>query len=324
MAIGSLAPIFVAGTLQDSGKTSLSLGLMQAFIDRGLDPGYTKPVGQRYVMHFGQSIDKDAYLFHQVFDLPDRRKMMSPIAVRAGFTREFIRNPDVGRLEAKIHRCTDRLVHRHRTLIVEGTGHAGVGSCFGLSNARVAQLLGGRVVVVAAGGIGKPIDEVALNLSLFRERNVPVLGVVLNKVQMKKYAEVTDTVARGLELIGTRLLGAIPYMPALTHYTVGQVAEEFDYPVLFGRKRLMNRVETTVVLAMRPEHSAKHIRMNSMVVTPIDRPDSIETAVRVLKTYAPSTAASSSPVAPTPTAMSDGFLPKLTYRCWPPMTTRSR
>ena len=42
-----MKPFYIGATLQDSGKTSVSVGLIQSLIDRGLDPGYIKPVGQR-------------------------------------------------------------------------------------------------------------------------------------------------------------------------------------------------------------------------------------------------------------------------------------
>jgi BioD-like phosphotransacetylase family protein len=286
-----MRPLYVGATLQDCGKTSVSLGLVQAFINRHLDPGYIKPVGQRYINYFGQHVDEDAYLFYKVFELGERPKIMSPIAIRREFTREFIENPDVRPLEKKIYKCTERIMSHHKSMIVEGTGHAGVGSCFGLSNARVAEMLDAKVVIVAAGGIGKPIDEINLNMALFKQRNVEVIGVILNKVLPSKYEQVTAVMSKGLRLIGTNLLGAIPHLPTLTRFTIGQVAEEFGYEVLYGRKYLRNVVENTVVLAMQPEHGKSYIRKNSLVIAPIDRPESIRTAVETLKNFSPSNGA---------------------------------
>ena len=44
-------------------------------------------------------------------------------------------------------------------LVIEGTGHAGVGAVIGLSNAVVAQMLGAPAVIVSEGGVGRPIDD---------------------------------------------------------------------------------------------------------------------------------------------------------------------
>jgi len=167
-------------------------------------------------------------------------------------------------------------------LIVEGTGHAGVGSCFSLSNARVAELVGGRVVIVTGGGIGRPIDEVAVSLALFRQHDVEVVGVILNKVLASKYEKIRKTVSRGLENLGTTLLGAIPYEPSLAHFTVGQLAEEFGYRVLWGHDRLANKIEKTVVAAMEPEHVVEYIAGNTLLIVPGDRLDNILVAVFVM------------------------------------------
>lgn len=277
-----MKPVYVSATVQDSGKTSVILGLMQVLQEQGQNPGYIKPVGQHYVRYHDTNVDEDAVLIHQVFDLLERPYFLSPIAIERGFTSKFIFNPNVAPLEKAILECVDELGQSHSMLIVEGTGHAGVGSCFSLSNARVAELVGGKVVIVTGGGIGRPIDEVAVSLALFRQHNIEVVGVILNKILAAKYEKVRATVARGLENLGTTLLGAIPYEPSLTHFTVGQLAEEFGYRVLWGHDTLSNKIEKTVVAAMEPEHVVGYIEDNTLLIVPGDRLDNILVAVMVM------------------------------------------
>lgn len=277
-----MTPIYISATVQDSGKTAVSLSLMQILRARGKNPGYIKPVGQHYVLFKGEHIDEDAVLMHEVFGLTDPPHCLSPIAIERGFTRKFIEHPDAAPLERDIAACVVTLLEAHSSVIVEGTGHAGVGSCFGLSNARVAELLGAKVVIVTGGGIGRPLDEVALNLALFRQQNVEVLGVILNKVLAAKYDKITGVAGKGLALLGTRLLGAIPYDAALTSFTMGQLAEELECDVPCGRAALTNRIEHTVVAAMEPQNVVRHIRANTLVIAPGDRLDNILLAVMVM------------------------------------------
>jgi BioD-like phosphotransacetylase family protein len=280
-----MKPIYIGATLRDCGKTSISLGLMQILRDRGLEPGYCKPVGQHYVRYQDKNIDEDGVLMHQVFHLTDEPYYLSPIAIEQGFTKKFIDNPDVGPLEKQILDVDAQLRRLHSMIIYEGTGHAGVGSCFGLSNARVAKLLGAKVVIVTAGGIGRPIDEIAVSLSLFRDHQVEVLGVILNKILPDKYDKVKETVAKGLRLLGTQLVGAVPYDPGLTEFTVGQVAEEFNYKILCGTDSLSNRINHTVIAAMEPQHVFKHIEDNTLVIIPGDRVDNILITILLLSRY---------------------------------------
>ncbi|MDK1031134.1 MAG: AAA family ATPase, partial [Planctomycetia bacterium] len=210
-----MTPVYISATLQHSGKTAIICGLLQVMRDQGLDVGYFKPVGQKYVQYHGAKVDKDAVLVRETFGLGDAPEQMSPIIIERGYTERYIFNPDVAPLEKKILSCAEALSSAHEGLLVEGTGHAGVGACIDLSNARVAQLLGAGVIIITTGGIGRPIDEVALSLSLFREHGVRVLGVIVNKVLARKYDRIKLAVARGLENLGTKLLGAVPVAPVL-------------------------------------------------------------------------------------------------------------
>ncbi len=277
-----MKPLYIGATLRDCGKTSVSLGLMQVLHDRGLNPGYCKPVGQHYVRYQDKNIDEDGVLMHQVFNLTDEPYNLSPIAIERGFTRKFINNPDVKPLEKEILHCHQELLKVHSMVIIEGTGHAGVGSCFGLSNARVAQLLDAKVVIVTSGGIGRPLDEIALSLALFKQFDVEVLGVILNKVLMEKYDKIKDTVDKGLKLLGTRLIGAVPYDRSLTTFTVGQLAEEFDYQILCGHDALSNMIDNTVIAAMEPQNVLRYIHDNTLIITPGDRVDNILVSLLIL------------------------------------------
>jgi len=96
----------------------------------------------------------------------------------------------------KIQKAFDRVAWEKDFVLCEGTGHAGVGSVFDLSNAQVAKILGAKVVIVTEGGIGKPIDEVSLNQALFDREGVEVIGVILNKVIIKKL--ITSPNLRGM------------------------------------------------------------------------------------------------------------------------------
>lgn len=270
-----MKPLYISATGQDSGKTAVICGLIQHLHNLGHKVGYCKPVGQRYVIFENHSVDEDAVLVLQAFGIKDPPQDMSPIAVAEGFTAKFIANPDVSPLEKQIIESFERLKKKHSTIIVEGTGHAGVGSCFGLSNARVAQMLDADVIIVASGGIGKPIDEIALSLALFKQYNVNVKGVILNKIFKPKLEKIKAIAPKGLELIGTKLIGTIPYDSELSFFSIGQVAEEFGFEVLCGKQSLSNRIEYTVVAAMEPQNVLKYIERNTLIITPGDRIDNI-------------------------------------------------
>ncbi len=67
-------------------------------------------------------------------------------------------------------------------VILEGTGHTGVGSVVDLNNAQVAKRLNADMILVANGGLGSAYDDLALNYLMCQRWGVNVIGIILNKV----------------------------------------------------------------------------------------------------------------------------------------------
>jgi len=130
-----LKKVFVAATGQDQGKTTVSLGLMAAFTDLCPPTGFIKPVGQRYVEIDGVRVDEDVALMRSIFPAGCAMADMSPVTVGRSFTRDYIQDPHPDVLNQRILDSFGRMAEGMRSVVIEGTGHAGVGSCFDTSNA---------------------------------------------------------------------------------------------------------------------------------------------------------------------------------------------
>ncbi len=279
-ALNSITPrIFVAATQQNDGKTTTSLGLFSALQKRFGRIGFIKPVGQRFIEIEGKFIDEDTVLIDQTFSVHTPLDAMSPIAVEPDFTRRYIEDSNNEVLVRRIQNSFDRATWEKDFVIIEGTGHAGVGSIFDLSNARVAKMLASKVVLVTRGGIGRPVDEVALNMALFEKENVEVVGVILNKVLPAKYDYVRDFARRGLERLGIELLGAIPEEPLLANATLGQIRQTIRGAFVNGKERNRRRVKQVIIGAMSSSHVMQHFKPGTLVITPGDREDVILAAL---------------------------------------------
>lgn len=267
--------LFVAATSQNDGKTTSTLGFIDAYRRMSRSVGFIKPVGQRYVIVDGQTVDEDTVLVQRACDLRCPLKDMSPVAIERNFTRNFLDDPEgVGpRLIDDIRKSFAMAAKGNDLIVIEGTGHAGVGSVFDLNNARVAHLLNAKVVIVTLGGIGRPVDEIALNQTLFEKEGVEVIGVVANKIQPEKLEQTRHYLEKAFTRRGLALLGAIPYTPQLTWPTVGQVASALKAKVLNGKACLTNKIAEVVVGAMTPHNAIKHIKNRAMLVVPGDRDD---------------------------------------------------
>jgi hypothetical protein len=267
--------IFIAATKQNDGKTTVSLGLICNLQSRFKKVGFIKPIGQRYLEEEGVKVDEDSLLIEEVCGIKCGLKDMSPIAVEKGFTEKYISRPDKKSISKQIKDSFKRVSHGHDLVIVEGTGHAGVGSVFDHSNAAVAKLLGSKVIIISSGGIGRPIDEIILNKALFEREGVKVLGVIINKVLPNKFDKINRLVRRGLERKDIDVLGVIPYNPMLSRPTIEQILEETDFEILCGKDYLERSVSQVIVGAMEPRDAVKYIVDDSLMITPGDREDII-------------------------------------------------
>ncbi len=270
--------VFIAATRQNDGKTTTSLGLIAALQKKFPRIGYIKPVGQRFVEVEEQKIDEDTVLMDSVYHLNCPLVDMSPIAVEPDFTRKYLQAAKNDSLVRKIHDAFDRVSWEKDFVLCEGSGHAGVGAVFDLSNAQVAKHLGCKVIIVARGGIGKPIDEVALNQALFEKEGVEIIGVIINKVTPEKVDYITDFARRGLKRKGLDLLGVIPHQPMLSSPTLDSIRDELNAEVLNTPDTIHGLVDDVVVGAMSATNAIRFFKRGVLLITPGDREDILTAA----------------------------------------------
>lgn len=268
--------LFVAATRQNDGKTTTSLGLLAAIQKIYPRVGYIKPIGQRFIDVHHQKIDEDTVLMDQVYRLNCPLDDMSPISVVNDFTKHCLRNPNYEALAARIQQAFDRVAWEKDLVLCEGSGHAGVGSVFDLSNARVAKLVGAKVVIVTRGGIGRPIDEIALNQALFEKENVEIVGVILNKVAPDKMETIAEFVQKGLQRRGLDLLGVIPHARLLSSPTMDLIQEALGAELVNGREFIHRIVDNVVMGAMSAPRVKEFVRDGVLLIVPGDREDILE------------------------------------------------
>jgi BioD-like phosphotransacetylase family protein len=265
--------VFIAATRQNDGKTTTSLGLLAALQQFHPRIGYIKPVGQRFVEIAEHKIDEDTVLMDSVYQLNCPLVDMSPIAVEPDFTRKYLEQSNYDALVRKIQKAFDRVAWEKDFVLCEGSGHAGVGSVFDLSNAQVAKVLGAKVVIVTRGGIGKPIDEVALNQALFEKEGVEIIGVIVNKVLADKVDYVREFVGRGLKRRGLELLGVIPHHEVLSQPTLQSICDELRAELLNSPTQLGNMVQDIIIGAMSVHNATRFFKPGVLVIIPGDRDD---------------------------------------------------
>ncbi|MEM1321606.1 MAG: AAA family ATPase [Bacteroidota bacterium] len=235
--------LYIAATGQHKGKTTCTLGLVAAIKKAGIDVGYCKPVGQQHLMIRGQMTDKDAVLFEDILQFEVNPEIHSPVIIASGVTAAYIQDPTQFDFEGKIKNAMQVLEERHEMVVYEGTGHAGVGSIIDCSNAQVARMLNAEVIMIVGGGIGRTIDRLNLNLALFREQQVSVKGVIVNKVHMDKLEHVRLHVEKKLNALGIPLLGVLPFDRTLSFPLMATVQQDVKGKIMLNSHKMNNQVE---------------------------------------------------------------------------------
>ncbi len=270
--------IFIAATMQNDGKTTISLGLIAALKKRFDRIGFIKPIGQRYLIEQGYKVDEDSVLIEEVFGIKCNIRDMSPIAIEKGFTERYVEKGSDQDYSKLIKESYEKVAKDNDLVIIEGTGHAGVGSVFDLSNATVARLLEANVILISSGGVGKPIDEVMLNKALFDKEGVNLAGIIVNKVLPEKYNKIAPLVRLGLEKKGLNVLGVLPYQKMLDIPTMREIKEEIKIETLYKGENLDATAENILIGAMNVKDALKFVVNNSMMIIPGDRDDMIGAA----------------------------------------------
>ncbi len=288
-----MRPLYIVGTQRHVGKTTLSLGLLHAFRRRGLSVAYMKPLGQRAKGDDEAVLHDDTKVIARFLGAADIRWMEMAVPLPSGRVERDIHSPGNSELLEKIVSDYESLAAEHDLVLIEAMGHVAMGSCLGLSAADVSRTLDARTLLVSGAGIGRTIDEVSLCGTFIEARGADFMGVVVNKIFMDKYTRIKRAVTLGLEHLGIKSYGAMPFQEELACPTMRHVLDHLRGEVLGGDEHMDHRVARRIVGAAAVDHMARYIVSRTLVITPGDRTDTI---LACLAAHADSGSRQASPV----------------------------
>ncbi|MCB1110818.1 MAG: AAA family ATPase, partial [Chlamydiia bacterium] len=221
-------------------------------------------------------VDKDVVLFKDHFHLKQEESQMSPVLFPRGFTRDFLDGKvSEKEMQTKIETSYDIISKGSDAIVVEGTGHVGVGSIVNFSNARVASLLGLPMILVASGGLGSSFDALAVNKALCDATGVPIAGIILNRVHDDKREMVLSYMKKALANWNIPILGCIPFDPFLSNPTMQDYESLFHATLLTGEDHHMRHFRHMRLVATSLKNYRELILPNQLIITPSNREDII-------------------------------------------------
>ncbi|MGL2964187.1 phosphate acetyltransferase [Flavobacterium sp. RSB2_4_14] len=264
--------IYIATTEENSGKSIITLGLMNIIIGKTAKVGYFRPIIEDFnegefdnhietvISHFGLDISfNDAYAITK---------------------SKLIKKKNKGKLGEVIDLIIEKfkiLEDRFDFVLVDGTSFTGEGTVIELDmNVLIAKNLGIPTIIVGSG-VGKTLEELSDSVYLaydsFKDKDVEVLAVIANKVQPENLELVAAALKKSLPK--EVLVNVIPLISSLDNPTIQEIVNKLNAKVLFGEAYLNNQIDSFSVGAMQLSNYLLHLKENGLVITPGDRADII-------------------------------------------------
>ncbi|QXE90060.1 AAA family ATPase [Geomonas subterranea] len=270
--------IFIAASGQNIGKTTISVSLLHLAQKKYGRVGFMKPLGPKPTVLRGIPVDKDAALMAQVFDLTKDLRYMSPVVVYPETSRQAIDGElNLPELADCIMTSFAELEKHCDFIVIEGSGHPGVGSVLNLSNARIAKMLDAPVLMLSGGGVGNVIDTLAMNTALFKLEEADVRGVLVNKLFTDKRETVLDYLGRAFIDQPFSVLGGFDYKPVLANPSLVRVARLLDLPLHGNRREVKRIIHHVQIGAASTQRVTEMLRDSSLLLVTSSRDELLVT-----------------------------------------------
>lgn len=260
--------VYIASTDANSGKSLVSLGILQMVMRQTPNVGVFRPIINDYpegkqdnhiatmISHFNLNIKYEesfAYTRSQVVDLKNNGKIDEVL--------DFI----IQKYKA--------LEDKYDFILIEGTP-MNVNSAFDINlNVLIAKSLNIPVVLVIKDTY-KTIEEleqrVSLEVNSFVENDTKVIATIVNKSKKDKQTLVSYLEAKLSKEI---LFGIIPREIELSYPTLKEVAEAVHAHILYGEDNLNKPVKKFVIGAMQLPNFLNYVEDDSLIIIPGDRSD---------------------------------------------------
>ncbi len=260
------------------GKTATALGIGLKLKDAGYKISYFKPIG------FRKSADKknddDVVLMREIFELPFSSSLISPVTVNAHYlTAHFLK--EQSNILPRIIKAYTECTEGYDFALIDGSYEPFVGSNLGLDDFSLASKLGAVALPVIRADDDFQLDENLLNLSAWAEKDVSIIGCIINNVSQAQWNKSSSIYKNILEERGYPILGVVPRRIEISSPTVAEFYDALHGELLAAPDQLNRLVEEVIIGTMTIESALGYLRRapNKALITGGDRSDMALTAL---------------------------------------------
>ncbi len=261
--------VYVITPSSQSGKSIISLGLMQMLQRMTPNIGYFKPLIE-------DKNNKDGHI-----DI-----ILSHFKINMSYDEAYVfsRNElNEYQNQGKINEVYDGIIKKFKALeekfdfvLVEGSDFNEEGSLFEVDfNGSLAKSLGIPVLLVVKDTfdtVADLVNYVIVEVNGFRKKDINVIGVFVSRCK-KDAEEITNKITRRLN--SKVMVSVIPENEDLGKPTVKEIADTLHAHILFGADKLEAIAKHSIIGGMQLAHYLPRILPNCVCVIPGDRADLI-------------------------------------------------
>ena len=266
--------LFITATEARSGKSLVSLGVMEMLLRKIHKVGFFRPI--IYADPASGKRDNDIQLISSHF------KLEIPYKKMYGYTTEetadlVSQGKETEILEGIIKKYND-LKKTCDFVLCEGTDYASSSAAFELDiNAEISKNLAAPVLLVS-NAFQKSVDDTIRSIDLafdsLSEKGCKTIATIVNRASPQDGNEIVR-ILKEKEATADQLVFALPNEASLANPTVGEIAETLGAEVLYGEEELNRHVYNFTVAAMQLRNFLTRIGHGSLIITPGDRDDVI-------------------------------------------------
>ena len=264
--------IYITNTERRTGRSLVSLGIMQLILSRVSKVGYFRPIISDY------PAGTHDYLIETMlswFNLDMEYKEAY------GFTMsqvvKYKNRGQEARLIEKIIEQYKAIEEKYDVVLVDGSDFEGKGVEIEFDlNVEIARNLSLPTILVSSAK-DKEIKDAVSNLGLavkaYSDKDVIVQAVFMNRVPEAHMETMKDELQKVIPQ--NTVIEIIPEVKKLASPTVREIHEQIGGEILLGESLLNNRVDSFGVGAMQLPNFLERLSENKLVITPGDRADII-------------------------------------------------
>jgi len=265
--------LYIATSEAQSGKSLITLGLMELSLRKTSKAGIFRPI----IHQQDTDGEKDNHLnlilshFNLNLDFEDCYAFTKEEAA------DLIGHGKIDELIERVISDYKRIEDQCDFVLIEGTDFLDEGAAFEFDlNAIIAKNLRSPVLIVQSG-----FDEVAhetlrnVNLAVdsFLTKECHVIGVVINRMNTEEVDKARKLLRK--ELQKDILLYLIPENKVLSSPTLQELVRQLHAEVLYGEDQLGGLAYGFTVAAMQIQHFLDYMKERYVIITPGDRADII-------------------------------------------------